>query len=66
MTLPLEKQVVKKDCGFFNPHEWTKWEQRSFQGQIESVLFRYVGAVETFYEQIRYCVKCGKKQREEI
>lgn len=61
-------ETVKQDCGFWNPHEWTKWEQYEEHFKF---LYHYganagkeIPSAEDW--QKRHCVKCGKEQREEI
>ena len=57
--------TVKRDCGFFNPHEWTKWEQfdllMKHYGSIVRPLEKPVFFVRCF--QKRTCINCGKEQR---
>jgi hypothetical protein len=56
-------ETVKNDCGFFNPHEWTKWEQ--FKQLMKVYLKGHILDSEDIWQK-RKCVKCGKEQREEI
>lgn len=57
--------TVKKDCGFFNPHEWTRW--KTYAAEIQIIKFDdSLGEKYTQPKQIRVCVKCGLEQRRDV
>lgn len=41
-----------KDCGFWNPHDWTKWT-------IKHVTVHYEYKDQREAVQVRECLKCG-------
>ncbi len=61
-SIPESCQTVVNGSCFWR-HKWTKWKQENIdmilvkQGQQ----YPYVGTIQT-----RYCVRCGKMQKEEL